>query len=116
MTPTYKAPDVPPEEVTPTFVRDELLRCFESANREFARLLDQPTTDDALRAQVQQFVKGVFQSCGVSFDNPSKDGIVSAINECKKNAEAMMGDQGADIIRHHYEEMIKLVGRLSDSQ
>ena len=110
----YRAPDIPADETTPRLVRDELLRCFESANREFMHLLNQPITDEALRSQVQQFVHGVFQNCGVSYEDPTRQGILTAINECKKNAESMMGPQGADIIKHHYGEMMKLVEKLPE--
>ena len=112
MTDSYRAPDVPQERVNPEFVRDELLRCFESANKEFLTLLSQPVADEALKVQVKQFVEGVFQNCGVSYTNPTKDGILTAISQCKSNAEKMMGPPGADIIRHHYTEMMKLVNRL----
>ena len=108
----YQAPLLTNLKVTPELVRDELLVCFESANREFARLMVQPITDDALKGQVRKFVESVFQKCGASFTNPTKWGIVTAIGECKSNAEKMMGPQGADIVRHHYEEMMKLVSRL----
>jgi len=111
-TTTYKAPAVPASKVTPQFVRNELLTCFESANREFARVLKQPVTDEALKQQVRQFVTGVFSQCGVSFDKPTKVGITTAIEQCKKNAEAMMGPKGSEIILHHYDEMMKLVTRL----
>lgn len=111
---TYRAPDVPDDELTAEFARDELVRCFESANREFYRILDEPVGDEALREQVHQFVTGVFQQCGADFESPTKAGIITAIGECKSNAERMMGDRGADIIRHHYGEMMKLVRRLSD--
>lgn len=116
MTAQYKAPDIPKEKVTPTLVRDELLKCFESANREFMHELNQPTNDAALKTQVRQFVTGSFQSCGASFEQPTKQGIVSAIGQCKANAEAMMGDKGASIIRHHYDEMMKLVNKLPESK
>ena len=112
MTGTYRAPDVPNEQVTGEFVRDELLRCFESANKEFLTLLKQPVVDEALKVQVKQFVEGVFQSCGVSYADPTKTGILTAIGQCKSNAEKMMGPQGAEIINHHYDEMMKLVNRL----
>ena len=112
----YKAPDVPKAKVTPVLVRDELLKCFESANKEFMNVLNQPTSDEALKAQVRQFVTGTFQSCGASFDQPTKEGIVTAIGQCKTNAEAMMGEKGADIIRHHYAEMMKLVNKLPASK
>lgn len=115
MSGTYRAPDVPGEQLTPAFVRDELLRCFESANGEFYKILNQPITEEALRDQVRQFVTGVFQQCGASFENPTKEGIVTSIDQCKANAEQMMGDKGASIIRHHYDEMMKLVTRLPDS-
>ncbi len=112
MTGIYLAPDVPSERITSQFVRDELYKCFESANREFLTVLHQPVADEALKAQVKQFVEGVFQNCGVSIENPTKTGILTAISQCKNNAEKMMGPQGADIIRHHYEEMMKLVNKL----
>ncbi len=110
----YKAPDVSKEKVTPVLVRDELLKCFESANKEFMQVLHQPTTDDALKSQVRQFVTGAFQTCGASFEQPTKRGILSAINTCKSNAESMMGPQGSGIIKHHYDEMMKLVTKLPD--
>jgi hypothetical protein len=111
----YKAPDVPKGKVTPALVRDELLKCFESANTEFMHVLNQPTNDAEIKAQVRQFVAGSFQSCGASFDKPTKEGIVSAIGQCKANAEAMMGPKGASIIQHHYAEMMKLVDKLPPS-
>jgi hypothetical protein len=110
----YKAPDIPADKVTPILVRDELLRCFESANKEFMEVLHQPATDAAIRTQVQQFVSGVFQNCGASFDHPTKAGILTAIGQCKANAETMMGPAGSGIIAHHYAEMIKLVDKLPE--
>src|SRR6266566_783468 len=89
MTGTYKAPDIPTSQITGELVRDELLRCFESANKEFFTLLNQPVTDEMLKTQVKQFVEGVFQSCGVSYTEPTKTGILTAINQCKSNAEMM---------------------------
>ncbi len=114
MTEQYKAPNLPAGSITPLVVRDELLKCFESANREFSRIMNQPATDEVLRTQVKSFVDGVFQKCGVSYDNPTKAGIRTAIETCKANAEAMMGPQGAGIIEHHYQEMMKLVEKLKD--
>ena len=114
MTQTYKAPDVPSDRITPEFVRDELLSCFESANREFAALLNQPVTDEQLKQQVKQFVESVFVNCGASYTDPTKQGILTAMNQCRTNAEKMMGPQGAGIIQHHYDEMMKLVDRLSE--
>ena len=87
---------------------------LETANREFFDILDKPATDAQLREQVHSFVTGVFQQCGVSFDNPTKEGILIAIDQCRSNAEQMMGERGADVIRHRYAEMKKLVSRLPD--
>ena len=114
MTQTYKAPNVPSDRITPEFVRDELLSCFESANREFATLLNQPVTDEQLKQQVKQFVESVFVNCGASYMDPTKEGILTAMNQCRSNAEKMMGPQGAGIIQHHYDEMMKLVDRLQE--
>ncbi len=112
MSEPYTAPTVPDGKVTPQLVRDELLNCFESANREFSKVLNQPVTDEALKGQVRSFVQSVFSNCGASFDNPTRDGILLAISRCKANAEKMMGPQGAEIIKHHYDEMMKLVDKL----
>jgi len=114
MTQTYKAPDIPSDRITPEFVRDQLLSCFESANREFATLLNQPVTDEQLKLQVKQFVESVFVNCGASYTDPTKQGILTAMNQCRSNAEQMMGPQGAGIIQHHYDEMMKLVDRLQE--
>jgi hypothetical protein len=114
MTQSYKAPAIPESQLTTELVRDELLRCFESANREFVSLMNQQVTDEQLKGQVKQFVEGVFQQCGASYTNPTKNGILIAINQCKSNAENMMGPKGAEVIQHHYAEMMKLVNRLPD--
>lgn len=114
MTTEYHAPNVPDQAVTPEFVRDQLLLCFESANSQFAHLLNQPVTDEQLKQQVKSFVEGVFTQCGVSYVAPTKDGIETAISECRRNAEQMMGSKGTEIIEHHYSEMMKLVSRLKD--
>ncbi len=91
MSHTYTAPEVPEDKVTPEFVRDELLNCFESANREFSRLMRQPVADDVLKEQVKHFVQSVFSNCAGSFENPTKESILLAINQCRTNAEKMMG-------------------------
>lgn len=109
---THKAPDLPPEKLTRQLVRNELLNCLESANREFSELMHQPVTDEALKEQVKNFVQSAFSNCGVSFDNPTKEGIPLAMSQCKSNAERMMGPQGAQVIQHHYGEMMKLVNQL----
>lgn len=110
----YRAPDLRTEQITSLVVRDELLKCFESANKEFMTLLNQPVTDEILRGQVKSFVESVFSQCGVSFNDPTKQGILIAISQCRTNAEKMMGPQGAEIIQHHYDEMMKLVNRLKE--
>src|SRR5207247_8557178 len=104
MTGTYKAPDIPSNQITGELVRDELLRCFESANKEFFTLLNQPVTDEILKTQVKQFVEGVFQRCGGSYTEPTKTAILTAINQRKSNAQKTMGPRGAGLINHHKTE------------
>jgi len=60
---SYKAPDISADEVTPVHVRDDLLKCFEGANGEFAGMLHQPVTDQQLQQQVKMFVEGAFSQC-----------------------------------------------------
>ena len=75
--------------------------------------MNQPVADEALKEQVKHFVQSVFSGCGASFENPTREGILLAINQCKANAEKMMGPQGTEVIRHHYDEIMKLVNRLA---
>lgn len=75
-------------------------------------VLNQSVTDGQIKQQVQQFVTEVFHNCGLDFENPRKEGIVTAIEQCKKSAESMMGTRGNEIIQHHYKEMMKLVEKL----
>ena len=114
MTVAYKAPDVPSEKLSPTLVRDELLKCFECANKQFMEVLMHPDSDQAHKAHVKQFVTGSFKTCGVSYEKPTKKGLVKALKQCKTNAESMMGPPGAKIIKAHYAEMMTLVNKLPD--
>ncbi len=83
-----------------------------SANREFLKSLNQPIDSDILKSQVRKFVTTVFANRGSNYWNPTKEGILEAITQCKVTAEEMMGAEGKEIIRHHYKEIIKLVNRL----
>jgi len=58
------------------------------------------------------FKEGVFSRCGASHVSPTEERAITTISECRRNAEQMMGSQGAAIIEHHYSEMMKLVDRL----
>jgi hypothetical protein len=80
-TTTYKAPENPHGvDVTPSFVRDEIIACFESANREFLRLLNLPIDNEILKSQVRKFVTTVFANCGSSYWDPTKESILEASN------------------------------------
>lgn len=106
----YRAPDLSPDQVTAVLVRDELVRCFESANGELLRRAGQQVPKEELKKMVFQFVTNVFQSCGASYENPTKEGILKAIENCKQTAESQWGK--SDVIEHHYHEMMKLVNKL----
>ena len=73
---------------------------------------DDPDTQPACAQRSRHTLEGVFSQCGVSYVAPTKEGIVKAISECKRNAEQIMGPRGAEVIEHHYSEMMKLVNRL----
>jgi len=80
-TTTYKASENPHGvDVTPSFVRDEIIACFESANREFLRLLNLPVDNDILKSQVRKFVTTVFANCGSSYWNPTKAYLKQSLN------------------------------------
>src|SRR6266702_1344478 len=87
-----------------SMLRKRQQRIFQTTGSTSHRLCAQRTSENVRRISLLK--------CGASFTNPTKWGIITAIGECKTNAEKMMGPPGADIIKHHYEEMMKLVNRL----
>src|SRR5438093_2467480 len=68
---TYTAPNVSDADLTPSFVRDELLRFFASANQQRFDLLGHPMSNDQLRAQARDFVTDASHESGLPSETPT---------------------------------------------
>ncbi len=113
---SYKAPQtLQKRDITPSFIREELIKCIESANREFAESLNRPISNRVLKDQVREHLIAVFANCNTSYRNPTREGIIGVIGRCKTNAEEIMGTQGKEILEQHYKEIMKLVNQLPPS-
>ncbi|MGC8687506.1 MAG: hypothetical protein ACP5RM_02285 [Candidatus Micrarchaeia archaeon] len=100
------------KKISTTYARDRLINCFETANKEINNALNQKVPEKELKARVRLFVGDAFRKCDVDFNNPSKEGLLKAMELCKKNTEKMLGKKGAKIVEKHYNEMLELFSRI----
>ncbi len=114
MTGGYSAPDVSDANITPIFVRSELLRCLEVTYSDLLDIMNLDLEEKDVRDKVLRFVKVIFQDCNVSFDDPTKQGLLKAIDECKKRAVLMMGPVGLEVIDSLSQQMVQLVEKIPD--
>jgi len=110
----YTAPEVSDTTITPIFVRSELLRCLEVTYSDLLNLMNLELEETVVRDRVLQFVTVIFQDCNVSFDDPTKQGLLKAIDECKKRAVLMMGPVGLEVIDSLSQQMVQLVEKIPD--
>lgn len=114
MTGGYTSPEVSDSIITPTFVRNELLRCLEVTYSDLLDIMNLDLEETVVKDRVHQFVTVIFQDCNVSFDNPTKLGLLKAIDECKKRAVLMMGPVGLEVIDSLSQQMVSLVEKIPD--
>ena len=110
----YIAREISDSEITPIFVRSELLRCLEITYSDLLNIMNLELEESVINDRVLQFVTMIFQDCNVSFEQPTKLGLLKAIDECKKRAELMMGPVGREVIDSLSQQMVKLVEKIPD--
>lgn len=110
----YIAPEISDSIITPIFVRSELLRCLEVTYSDLLSIMNLDLEETVVRDRVLQFVTVIFQDCDVSFDDPTKLGLLKALDECKKRAVLMMGPVGLEVIDSLSQQMVKLVEKIPD--
>ena len=95
-------------EITPLMVRDAIVECFRQAHCTDSGI---DTGDKNLNKQYcYEIVKKAFLDAGQDFDNPSKSGILKAMNNLAEFAKKFR-DQS--VIQKHYEEIMKLINKLA---
>ncbi|MCH8022967.1 MAG: hypothetical protein IH932_04405 [Thaumarchaeota archaeon] len=110
----YILPEISESNLTPIFVRSELLRCLENTYSNLLDIMNLDLEEAVIKDRVLRFVTMIFQDCDVSFDQPTKEGLFRTIEECKKRAELMMGPVGREVIDSLSQQMVKLVEKIPD--
>ena len=102
------------EKITPENVRDEMVECFLSAQKECLSLaaesMHRQVTEEDLRKSVTVIIKGAFKEAEEDFDNPTKEALMKVM-EILKRKSAATGKE-ADIIQHHAGQMMDLLMKL----
>jgi len=103
-------------DLTPLRARDLVVECFYFAQHEtLARTrlkLGAGHGDEAsMRASVAMAVRLAFKEAGGDYDHPTAGTLASAIDVLARKAEAW--GTPADIVRHHHEQIERLLGRLA---
>ncbi len=102
------------EDMTSAVAVKRLVNCFETANKEINKALDQKVPERELKARVKLFVGDALRKCDVDIKNPSKESLYEAMQLCKLNTEKMLGPKATPIIKKHYKEMNEIIEKLPD--
>lgn len=102
------------EQITPQIAVERLINCFETANVEINKALNQKVPENELKARVKLFVGDAFRKCNVDINNPTREGLSEAMNMCKLNTEKALGDKAKEIIEKHYNEMSEIISKLPE--
>jgi hypothetical protein len=100
--------------LNPVKARDLIVKCFFEAQKEtFARIkqgMGGSTSDKDLMNNVVASIKMVFREVGSDYENPTKDGIVKAVETLAKKAGSWGTPQ--DIIEFHKGQIMKVLSLL----
>lgn len=102
------------KNLTPLKARNIIINCFFEAQKEtFARAkekLHMSASDEELKKSVAAAVRIAFAECGGDFENPDKDCLMQSIKALAEKAASWKTPE--DIINHHKEQIMLVLGRL----
>lgn len=102
------------ESITAAFVRDQMIECFFTSQKEIlalaAKSVQHSATDEELRKSICQLIKMAFAEAGGSYEAPTKEVLMKVMDILKRKSRAT--GKEASIIQHHAGEMMDLVGKL----
>jgi len=101
------------EQVTPIKVRDAIIRCFEEAHAEVLNAMrtyvhpkSEEEYEELKKLQVEALIRKYFGEIQADFENPKQEDLVKI---CDKLAEFAAHFRSQDIIKKHYDEIMKLI-------
>lgn len=95
------------KEVTPLMVRDAIVECFRQAHCADSGIGS--SDKEVNQAYCREIVSKSFTDSGADFNNPTKDGILRAMN---KLAEFAKNFRDQKIVQKNYSEIIELVNKI----
>ncbi len=105
------------KKLDPKYVVDQLMGCFINANKEVSKAMNEKVSDEELEARTKIFLGDAFRKCNVSMENPTKEGILKAMDECRANILNTMGEkEGSEFVNKYYVEMKDLVDKMDDKK
>ncbi|MFA4942765.1 MAG: hypothetical protein WC564_03970 [Patescibacteria group bacterium] len=97
--------DVP---ITPLMVRDAIVECFYQAHCADSGLgSDDP---ESVKTYCRDLVIEAFSKTGGDYENPTKDSVLKVLNQL---VEFSKNFRNPEIIKDHYDNIMKLVSHLS---
>ncbi|MBU0597619.1 hypothetical protein KKF61_01325 [Patescibacteria group bacterium] len=105
------------KKLTPEVVRNAIVICFEQAHGEatksslgdLAKDLGEQGVEKFTKANIESIVRKAFRESGGDFELPTKESIIKAMNWL---AEFSKSFRSPEIIKMHYNEVLKLVNKL----
>lgn len=105
------------KKLDPQYVLDHLMQCFTDANKEMSKALGQNLSDEEIQARAKVFLGDAFRNCKVDLKNPTKDGILKAMDQCKNNIMGSLGEEkGNEFVQKYYVEMKSIVDRMDEDK
>ncbi len=106
------------KKVTPIMVRDAIIDCFKQAHdeilqtmKEYYEFKSEKEFEELKHLNVKFLVESKFEEVGGDFENPSKRDLIKVID---KLAEYASHFRRPEIIKKHYDEIMKLIRLLKD--
>lgn len=105
--------------VTPEIAKDAIVACFEAAHKEILDMDDEyvewesPEKREKFRdMQIEARVKNAFEEAGISYDAPTKEGLLKVLDVLAKMAKEF---RKPDVVERHYNEVKGIIDKIPDA-
>ena len=103
-------------EITPTKVRDAIVKCFFQAQKELMEYMEKTTdlsTESIEDFNVNIIIENAFEEVGGDFNNPTKETLNQVILKLMESAKDAFRE--TEIIEKHAGEIKQLIDKLDQS-
>lgn len=104
------------KEITPIFIRDQIVECFTTAHSEALEEMIRGSDDenrqeveDIKKINILYFIKSKFEEVGADFTNPTRKDLIAVLDKLVKFS---LNFRAPDIVKGNYSKMMALVEKL----